>query len=540
MSKNDEFESLIHNFKLDDVQPEETPPVRRQAFDYDKDAQRHMVSGSVPRAAASAPQAQRPAPQAQRPPQQAQRPAQQAGYQGESQRRSQPARLQPQAAEPRYSGQAAIRAQQEKKRNFHVNIDDRAFYETSGGRAPLPQGSGGGGRGGRGGRGDDDMDDERTPSGAGRWIKALIALLIVLAVSVFLAMFALESASDLFGLNKPEGEVEFELPDGLSLSETASMLQDEGIISQPLTFQLYTMFKKQEDNFIPGEYILNKNMSYDEIINHFRSGSNKPQEEVTLMFYEGMTLSEIADKLESEGVCDAQELLDYLDAGEFSWEYDFLQQVPDTPDRFRRWEGYFFPDTYIFYKGTSPEGVALKFFSNFNNRITDEMLEKMEQMGLTLDETITLASIIQREAGDPEEMGKVSSVFHNRLAEGSGLPQLQSDVTRDYVNNYIKPFLPDAVDKEANPDAVDPNQDMYDAYNTYVCAGLPVGPVCNPGLDAIEAALNPEQTNYLFFVTDEAGNYYYATTLAEHDQNVAIAAQNGKVHGTDAAEEVAT
>ena len=128
-------------------------------------------------------------------------------------------------------------------------------------------------------------------------------------------------------------------------------------------------------------------------------------------------------------------------------------------------------------------------------------------MGLTLEETVTLASIVQAESGHEDQMRKVSSVFWNRLEHPDDYPKLQSDVTREYVNNFIKPYI------EA------PNQAIYDAYNTYACEGLPVAPICNPGMDAIRAALYPEDTKYYYFLTDKEGNYYYARTLSEHNRN---------------------
>ena len=142
---------------------------------------------------------------------------------------------------------------------------------------------------------------------------------------------------------------------------------------------------------------------------------------------------------------------------------------------------------------------------------------------MTLDQVITLASVIQKEAGNADEMGMVSSVFHNRIDDASaGLPLLQSDVTILYVESDIKPYQSRAT------------QEVYDAYNTYVCKGLPVGPICSPGLDAIKAAIHPEESQYYFFVTDINGKYYYGKTLDQHYANVRkAAAAGGAKHGTD-------
>ena len=541
MNHQDEFESLIKNFQLDDSQgrasrgqapqPQRRPPAASASGGQRQQTARPEGSrAAVPQRPMASQQARRPSgvPQARQmaQPQAGQRPPVQSGAVGRSaamvpQRTpaaSQPARV------PVPTAQQTGRRPPER-RSFQVRIDEQEYYKPAG-----PIKSAGGGNGGDDPPDDEDWEEDE-PSGFSRWAKALIALAVVLASSIFLSIFAIESAGDLFGLNQEDNEVEFTLTEGLSMGQIADQLKKAGVVSQPLTFQLYASLKNDTEDFVPGNYALNSNLSYDQILTKFRTGSYI-QIETKVTFYEGMTLSEIANLLEEKNVCSAQDLYDYLEGDDLP-DYDFIQEIPDDANRFRKFEGYFFPDTYIFYENMSPKGVAKKFLDNFAIKMSDEIVAEAQAQGMTIDQLITLASIIQKEAGDPEEMTKVSSVFHNRL-NNPQMPRLQSDVTRDYVNNYIKPFLPDAVDKERNPDLQDPNQEMYDAYNTYVCTGLPVGPVCNPGMDAIEAALHPDQTNYYYFVTDEAGQYYYATSQAEHDQNVLVASGKGKVHGTDA------
>lgn len=476
MSNNDEFESLIKSFKLDDVDAQQSaaPKVKRHAFDYD----------------APEPQRRRAA----------------VGAASVSQ---QPAK-------------AAKEPDRPRQRSFQVNIDDNEFYEPSIPNPPVNHHGGGGG----GGRKDDGGEEfgGREPSGFSRWMRALIALAAVLGISVFLALFAIASAQDLFGLNKKDIEIEFTLPPDQSISQIASMLQDKGIIDQPFTFRIYAGLKNDAKDFLPGDYALNSNMSYDQIMVKFRTPNSGKQEEVTLMFPEGETLMEIADKLEENGVCKADDLYAYLDAGEFPWEYEALADVPEKEFRFRRYEGYFFPDTYIFYKGMSPEAVSRKFFSNFNNKIAGDLSEDIKASGMSIDEIITLASLIQKEAAQVPDMRMVSSVFHNRMGNPQvQLPRLESDPSIHYVENDIKPFMTVT------------NQPMYDAYNTYKCNGLPAGPICNPGTDAIEAAISPEQSDYFYFLSDKDGKFYFAKTREEHDVNI----QNAGIgaHGTGINEE---
>ncbi len=353
-----------------------------------------------------------------------------------------------------------------------------------------------------------------------RWFTAIIMVIITLIVCLMLAWFILQSASDLFGLNKPDRQIEIVVPQDPSLANVAALLYEKGVVTQPLTFRMYAGLKlNEEDDIIPGSYIMNSNYAYDEIIEDITTGDTK-KEEVWVTFIEGETIYEMAVKLEENKVCDADAFLEYMQKAN-DIEYEYMNQVPRDSLRFRRLEGYAFPDTYQFYVGMDVALVADKFLYNLDIKLTEEVRSLARNRNLSIDELLTMASIIQKEA-TPFEMSMVSSVFHNRLDAGETYPRLESDVTRDYVNNFIKPFL----------DMTD--QPMYDAYNTYVCEGLPVGPICNPGMDAIMAVLEPDESEFYFFVTDDEGVYYYARNLDQHNQNVYTARSVGgdDVHGT--------
>lgn len=354
-----------------------------------------------------------------------------------------------------------------------------------------------------------------------RWFTAIIMVCATLFACFFLATFILQSLSDLFGLNQPDNQIEVNVPAKPTLASVSVLLHNKGVVSQPFTFRMYSELKIEdpEAEIKAGNYIFNSNFSYDQIIAALKTGNTK-KEEVRITFIEGWTIYEIAKKLEENKVCDADEFLEYMDKGDI--KYEFMRQVPIDALRYRRLEGYAFPDTYDFYVGMEVSKVADVFLKNFDRKITDEMREKMREMNMSIDEVIILASIIQKEAGDPVEMLMVASVFENRLKTPEAFPQLQSDVTIHYVDKFIKPFL----DRQDQP--------LYDAYNTYKCSGLPVGAVCNPGLDAINAVLNPETSNYYFFVTDDEGTYYYAQTAQAHYNNIVKASKVGgdKVHGT--------
>lgn len=222
-------------------------------------------------------------------------------------------------------------------------------------------------------------------------------------------------------------------------------------------------------------------------------------------FPEGSTVSQIALLLEENGVCSAAEFMAEAD-NPLNLE-GFAFSIPNPQERAFLLEGYLFPDTYEFYRNESASSAIKRFLKNTQTKLTDEVAARCEQLGFTVDEILTLASVVQEEAGDPAEMGKVASVIHNRLSSKK-YPKLQCDVATFYLRDYVKPYK-----SEQEYEA------LTELYNTYNCNGLPAGPITNSGMDAINAALYPENTDYYFFVTDSNGEYYYAETWSEHLEN---------------------
>ena len=351
-------------------------------------------------------------------------------------------------------------------------------------------------------------------------LRGVAMIFVVMIAAGLLAVYALNSANDVFGFNKTDQTIELTVKSGMNAAEIAKLLAEKGIIEQPVTFQYYNKFRNRDGIYQAGNYVLNSNMSYDQIIIILRTGQTI-KEEVKITFFEGMTIREIAGELEKNRVCLASEFISEIEKIEFGLEFENM--IPEVSLRFRKLEGYLFPDAYDFYIGERVDSVAKKFLVNFQNKVFPEIYEQIRDKGMSLDEAVTLASIIQKEAGEKEEMARVSSVFFNRIENpAAGLPRLQSDVTIFYVEQDIKPYQSRST------------QDIYDAYNTYVCYGLPVGPICSPGLDAIRAVINPEQTDYYYFVTDKNGKFYYSKTLNEHNANIRKAQSAGGVeHGTN-------
>ena len=349
-------------------------------------------------------------------------------------------------------------------------------------------------------------------------VKVITYVGSVLVVSLLLSIYLLGASSDYFGLNQEDRNVEIEVPEGATLSDVTRLLQENDIINHSAVFSLYAGLKGAGGNIQSGYYTFNCNMSYSQIIQALRYGYVELEVVNNVTFTEGMTVLDIANVLEENRVCTSESFLEALNTEEFG--YDFVDSIPASDTRYLKLEGYLFPDTYDFYVNENPVSVINRFLNNFNSKVTAEMRTQAENLGLTLDQVITLASVIQAEAADSDQMYAISGIFHNRLNSDS-LTMLQSDATRDYATNNISPFITD-------------NQAMLDAYNTYVCNGLPAGPICNPGLDAIRAALQPENNNYYYFVHDSEGNVYYASTYAEHLQNVerARSVGDGTVGGT--------
>ena len=244
------------------------------------------------------------------------------------------------------------------------------------------------------------------------------------------------------------------------------------------------------------------------------SGEPQSAEETTsnivrVTFPEGFTVADMAARLENNGVCSAADFMNEVNNTEYLAEFGI--EIEEPAERSFLLEGYLFPDTYDFYRNENVSSVVKKFLRNFNSLITDEMRAKAKDLGYTTDEIITIASIIQEEAGVVNEMAKVSSVLHNRLSSSS-FPKLQCDACSFYLRNSVKPYVDEAKYEQ-----------LLQTYSTYNCYGLPEGPIANPGIDAVKAALYPEDTDYYFFVTDDNGVYYYAETFEEHQKNCSIA-----------------
>lgn len=342
---------------------------------------------------------------------------------------------------------------------------------------------------------------------------SLLALTMIFGVSILLSVGILATAMELFGINKSMVEKPVTIPSGATTTEIAELLQEEGIIRVPKLFIIMSRLNEADASYIAGEHIVYPAMGYEAIIEELCDDAINKRQTVNVTFPEGMNLYDAAQLLEENEVCDADDFIFYFNAGGYGFEFESM--VPQTSElKFYRMEGYLFPDTYQFYVDEDPEIVVQKIYENFERKLTDADIARMEELGMTLDELVTLASIVQAEAPVSSSMKMVASVFHNRLNNSSLFPLLQSDPTRVYAEDVIEPNLEIA------------NQLMCDAYNTYVGQGLPPGAINNPGKDAIDAVLYPAESDYYFFCANvQTGEIFYAKTNAEHEENLALIKQ---------------
>lgn len=348
---------------------------------------------------------------------------------------------------------------------------------------------------------------------------------VAIGIGIILAMNVISGIRDFTGMSKTGIEKEVTISDSMNTEMVIDMLKDDGIIDSPWLFKMYLKLSKKEGAFREGIHIVRSNMGYSSIISALNT-QMEYTETVDVVIPEGLTAAEIGKILEDNMVCRAVDFANCYK--EKLRKYDFEEGIPNNPSRFYALEGYIFPDTYQFYVNDDLKRnpnfdtteyaltVVDKMYKNFENKITDDMLERMEELDMTLDEVITLASLIEWEGTNEENMANVSSVFHNRLNDPENFAELQSDTTDTYIKRVIEP--------NSKSLSADKRQEIEDAYDTYKCEGLPPGPICNPGMMAIEAALYPSQTNYYYFLASSDGVFYWARTLEEHELNIKDAA----------------
>lgn len=347
----------------------------------------------------------------------------------------------------------------------------------------------------------------RRKQGHGHLIFGLLLSAVIISVSILAAVFILTSAKELLGIDKSDRQAVIDIPLNSSTADIAEILCNEGIITDVNLFRAFSKFKGADGTYIAGSHVLSPKMTYNDIIEVLQEEIESKRDTADVVFPEGITLYEAAQRLEEKNVCNAEEFIEVFNSSKFG--FDFEEMVKVSSLKFYKMEGYFFPDTYQFYVEEDPMIVAKKIYKNFDARITPDYYGRMRDLEMELEEVLTLASIVQAEASNTRDMKKVASVFYNRLNNPDEYPLLQSDPTTNYVEDVIMPNIEYKSEK------------IFEAYDTYRGAGLPPGPICNPGLDAINAVLYPAETDYYYFCSNlETGEFYYAETLEEHERNL--------------------
>lgn len=326
---------------------------------------------------------------------------------------------------------------------------------------------------------------------------------LVLVVSIALSGIALFLADEAFAITREGEPLEVDISPGASVKEAAALLKERGVIKSALWFRAYLALRGKNGLCSGGRYSLAGNLGYDGIYRELMKGWEREHVSVTVLIPEGSTVEDIIDIIcVKHGISNKEEMLYEIENGDFS-KYSFIKDIPSA--RKHRLEGYLYPDTYCFYSDCSAYAVIDKMLMNFSVKFDQRYKKACLEKGMSMDETVVLASIIAKEAKFVSDYGKVSSVFHNRLKSKSFGGRLESDATLVYALGRL----------------MEPADKLLDSpYNSYRFGGLPIGPICNPDVNAFAYALYPDKTNYYYFVTGADGNILYASSYGAHKRNI--------------------
>ncbi len=352
---------------------------------------------------------------------------------------------------------------------------------------------------------------DRFIHGISRQTRVFITSLCV----VFLLLFGVWSYINTTYLapvnEKSVTRIDLEIPRGSSVATIANLLEENGVIRSSTVLRIFVDIYDRGSKLKAGSYEFDTSMTVMEVLNKISVGETS-NNVVQVFLPEGGTVAQLADSLHSLGLIDdANAFITGMKDPSPYENYTFLSDANGTKnERIVAMEGYLFPDTYQVFTNASEEEIVKKFLNRFDDIFTTTYKQRAEALGMTVDEVVTLASIIQCE-GKEDDFKKISAVLINRLAQDM---KLGSDVTVQYVLNIKKLNLSEEEIAVDSP------------YNTYLYAGLPPGPICNPGKLAIEAALYPDETYieegmlYFCLKDPETGELVFAKTLSEHNKNV--------------------
>jgi UPF0755 protein len=344
--------------------------------------------------------------------------------------------------------------------------------------------------------------------------------IIVIVASMVLSVYAIFCMNDILAITKTRSSVTVSFNQQIESSNDAiDLLSDNGLIKCK---NFCKFFVKVRDKVIhssslggpydAGVYYLNGKMGLEGMLIALK-GVNTTGETITLTFPEGYSVPEIINKLSDNDVCDKQALLSVIQSTDF--DYSLVSGLKATDAVPYRLEGYLFPDTYEFYIDESAASTIKKFLQNGDNKFTEKYRERAKELGMSEYEIITIASIIQKEAANEEQMKTISAIIHNRLQDKANFPTLGCQSTSDYITNKVAPAL-----SSTSAHTSEYYMTYYNTNNSSTVVGLPAGPICNPGQKAIEAALYPSDSQALFFFHDTKGKMYTAKTYSDFKAKV--------------------
>jgi UPF0755 protein len=348
-----------------------------------------------------------------------------------------------------------------------------------------------------------------------RALSLLFSLVIIVAVAsaVYVATGNATSAVRSFAENwgAPVSERErlevFTVRDGMTAREIGQELEDRGLIRSAFAFRVLAEQQEVGGQLAAGDYEISPSMSTEEVLAVLASGEVRRGERIAVI--EGWRAEEIAAKVEE---------MNLAASGDFMALVRDTSEVPvprDLPLPGGRAEGYLFPATYEWDEETGLIGLVTQMLEQFDAQVSPELRERFEQRGLTLNEAVILASIVEREAAREEERALVASVYENRLKAGM---LLQADPTTQYALADAEPEITSIEGYWRELSSADLQIDS--PFNTYVTDGLPPGAICNPGLASLQAVAEPAETDYLYFVARGDGSHAFARTQEEHFENI--------------------
>lgn len=337
-----------------------------------------------------------------------------------------------------------------------------------------------------------------------RRMNPFLYLICVLLVSALLAGVGWLLASDLCAFNKAEQTATVTVSADDTVATVADKLHEAGLIQYKWFFRIFAAVAHADEKIGTGTYELSTDMDYRALIMGMRNASgNLNSETVRVTIPEGYTVRQIIDLLSEKGVNTQEQLLEAAQTATF--DFDFID---NSSEDISRLEGYLFPDTYDFYVNERPASALKRLMTNFDARLDEERMDLVESSGHSLKEIITIASLIEKET-DGTDQANIASVIYNRLEDNGShgtYKMLNIDASLLYA-------LPDHV----GPIITNEEKQTKSPYNLYQNAGLPPTPIANPGLDAIDAALNPSATDYYYYALGIDGKHHFSQTLEQHN-----------------------